>query len=88
MLKHACHRLMPLAALMAILLTGCQLPLGPQAPSTAPAPTAPGAQAPAQTTPAKDPLAFTRTELFSGKEISFPTASTGRVAALLFFSTG
>lgn len=91
--KHTRHRLvLPLAALMAVLLTGCQLPLGRQAPSTDPGPTAPApsasTQAPAQTSPAKNPLVFTRTELFSGEEISFPAASTGRVAALLFFSTG
>ncbi len=82
------HRLLlPVVALMVILLAGCQLPSARQTPNAAPAPTTPTQSSP-QTTPAKDPLAFTRTDLLTGKEVNFPGDSAGRVAVLLFFSTG
>lgn len=89
MLIHYRHRLLlPVVALMTILLVGCQSPSARQAPAApAPAPSSSN-PTPAPTAAANNPLAFTRTELLTGKEISFPADSAGRVAVLLFFSTG
>lgn len=91
-----------LALLLALVLAGCRVPrkpggqgAGSQPPEvTTPAPAPveqPAAEAPVsppQPAVGVEAPAFTGEELTTGDEISFPSASAGRVAVLSFFSPG